>query len=216
MSKLYIEKEWITEDGYLALVTLTPMGHRCGYVVVNKNHPAYGKEYYTFTDSEPINPTEQAINNIEVHGGLTYADKLKFKVEHVTEPKEDTWVFGFDAGHLEDIPDRAAVRELYKDNQEVLDRIVEVANGDLRSAINDLQKFQSNKEVSSQELSALVVSRDVEYEVIPTLEGIFKARSIKEAMFALRSSSVDYNMVLRWLSENISRVIKHDIEREGA
>jgi replication factor C large subunit len=101
-------------------------------------------------------------------------------------------------------------------NQEVLDRIVEVANGDLRSAINDLQKFQSNHEVTTKELSALVVSRDVEYEVIPTLEGIFKARSIKEAMFALRSSSVDYNMVLRWLSENIPRVIKHDIEREGA
>ena len=123
MSKLYIEKEWITEDGYLALVTLTPMGHRCGYVVVNKNHPAYGKEYYTFTDSEPINPTEQAINNIEVHGGLTYADKLKFKVEHVTEPKEDTWVFGFDAAHCDDAPDREATIEVYKDNKDIVDNL---------------------------------------------------------------------------------------------
>ena len=35
-------------------------------------------------------------------------------------------------------------------------------------------------------------------------------------MFALRSSSVDYNMVLRWMSENLPRVIKYDIEREGA
>ncbi len=101
-------------------------------------------------------------------------------------------------------------------SEEVLNSITKVANGDMRSAVNDLQKFQLKESLEPEEIASLLPSRDVQFDVIPTLEGIFTAVNIQEAMAALRSSTVDYNMVIRWVSENIPRVIQHELEREGA
>lgn len=74
------EKEWTTQAGLKAQVVATPMGHRCGYVLVPAEHPMFGKHY---DDVE-----------VDVHGGLTYA-----------EAEDGLWCFGYDCAHWDDAKD---------------------------------------------------------------------------------------------------------------
>lgn len=62
------------------------LGHLCGYVGVPPSHPFHGKRY----NEVPV----------EVHGGLTYAEKSgrSFCCE-----KGDAWWLGFDCAHLGDL-----------------------------------------------------------------------------------------------------------------
>ena len=45
---------------------------------------------------------------LDVHGGVTYADKCGGHICHVTEPgdEENIWWFGFDCGHCDDLSPR--------------------------------------------------------------------------------------------------------------
>jgi hypothetical protein len=71
------------------------LGHWCGYVQVPKDSRLFGKKYYYSSDSElGISKLEQAINNLDVHGGLTYAGEIKNDVN---------WWFGFDSAHYGDL-----------------------------------------------------------------------------------------------------------------
>lgn len=87
-----VEKDWITKAGYRAVVTISlnndgTKRHRCGYVGVTKEHPAYQKDY-----------SEQLDSIIDCHGGLTYSggnDKYPIEAEGI-------WWFGFDCAHSED------------------------------------------------------------------------------------------------------------------
>lgn len=85
--------------GLVCLIHRNPLGALCGYVGVPASHPYYGKDYEA--------------PNVEVHGGLTYADKCMeerpnepegFGVCHVVEPFENAnvWWFGFDCAHFMD------------------------------------------------------------------------------------------------------------------
>lgn len=58
------------------------MGHLCGYVKVDRDHPVYGFNY------------ERMSEYFNVHGGLTYSGHLE---------SEDHWYFGFDCGHSGDL-----------------------------------------------------------------------------------------------------------------
>lgn len=54
-------------------------GNLCGYVGVPSAHPAHGKSYSYWSYDDDGNeaarsPVEAAINDVEVHGGLTFAD----------------------------------------------------------------------------------------------------------------------------------------------
>lgn len=80
-----IEKEWITEAGYPAKVVAQNMGHRCGYVIIPKDHPYYNKECGEI--------------DIDVHGGLTYSNET---------------TFGFDCAHFGDAKDESIMSEKYK------------------------------------------------------------------------------------------------------
>jgi len=71
-------------------------GNWCGYVGVPKDSRLNGKNYYFYTESENgLSKLEQAINNISVHGGLTFSEKRK--------ENDDTWYFGFDCAHSGDL-----------------------------------------------------------------------------------------------------------------
>jgi hypothetical protein len=73
-------------------------GHWCGYVGVHQGHELHGKRY-------------QDIEDIDVHGGLTYSNKCDPSeregtgVCHVPGPgeDEDVWWFGFDCAHYNDL-----------------------------------------------------------------------------------------------------------------
>jgi hypothetical protein len=74
---------------------MTEMGHRCGYVGVPEGHSAYGANY---EDVRTING-----EYIDVHGGLTFADKGS---PGWPSAKENNFFWlGFDCAHVGDAPD---------------------------------------------------------------------------------------------------------------
>jgi hypothetical protein len=93
--------EWKTGAGLPGLIVRQQSsGHLCGYVAVTNEHPLYGKGY---SDPYPI-----GVHSIEVHGGITYAEKCQGHVCHVPAPGEpdDVWWLGFDAHHYGDASPR--------------------------------------------------------------------------------------------------------------
>lgn len=84
--------------GYPCLILRNWNGVLCGYVGVPPTHPWYGLDYYLFEQ-------DHVINEVRVHGGLTYANKCAGDICHVPAPGESdlVWWFGFDCGHSGDL-----------------------------------------------------------------------------------------------------------------
>jgi len=96
-----VEKLWVTEAGFTAVVLIMPWGVRNGYVAVPRDHRHYGKGY---DDIEAA-----------VHGGLTYAgDDTK---AYPTE-LSGVWWFGFDCHHYGDSQDIALMDDSHKQTVE--------------------------------------------------------------------------------------------------
>jgi hypothetical protein len=115
-----VEKDW-EYKGLRCQVIMTNMGHRCGYVGVNKNHPLFGVEYdesceylaqrknvddlelgkksvmaiFSY-DDETVSP----IIAFDVHGGLTYSGGFD---------DDERWYFGYDCAHYGDAKDLSVV-----------------------------------------------------------------------------------------------------------
>lgn len=96
-----LEGEWQNEPDrvefkYAGLDCMLVRNNRslnwCGYVGVPENHPAHGKDY----DSD-------ILNDVSVHGGLTYSDSCAVPICHITEGEDKTWWFGFDCAHAGDL-----------------------------------------------------------------------------------------------------------------
>jgi hypothetical protein len=84
--------EW-KHKGFPCLAVRHPrMGQWCGYVAVPPGHPYYEK------------PCDECAD-IDVHGGLTYADHCNRHICHVPAPGEpdDVWWLGFDCAHAGDV-----------------------------------------------------------------------------------------------------------------
>jgi hypothetical protein len=85
---VHVGHEWV--------VVKVPIGHRCGYVRVGKDHPWYGKDY----DSV----------DADVHGGLTFAEP---DVPCAKGGADDGYWVGFDCAHFGDRPDPAFISTEY-------------------------------------------------------------------------------------------------------
>lgn len=77
------------EFGLPCLMHRNPLGAWCGYVAVPPGHPYYGRKG----------------NDLEVHGGITYADFCSGHVCHTPKPgqPDNVWWFGFDCAHCWDL-----------------------------------------------------------------------------------------------------------------
>jgi hypothetical protein len=119
-----VEKVWSTKAGLTAVVLMTDLGHRCGYVGIPSTHPLFGVEYSQeaaclkdLPEDEPVGgrgiitlfcmPTtaDGKISRrpdaiFDVHGSLTYSGGSE------TYPIESKglWWFGYDCGHSGDAP----------------------------------------------------------------------------------------------------------------
>ena len=98
-----IEKAWITENGYWAVIRrigseskifMEPW--RCGYVGLPKGHPLCR-----------VNYSDEKLSNISVHGGLTFSEE-KLKGAEGAEWWFGWW-FGFDCAHWGDTPDKCTL-----------------------------------------------------------------------------------------------------------
>ena len=78
-----VNKVEFEHNGYDCLAVRTEMGHWVGYVIVPETHPLYNKDMYDL--------------DVEVHGGLTFGDKL-----HWEGRLNGKFAFGFDYAHAYD------------------------------------------------------------------------------------------------------------------
>lgn len=110
-------------EGFRCVVILSTVGHRCGYVGVNEEHPLFNHEYgdtvpeeliYLMTEIQeapvgkrgvidllcydPKNPRVGIL--FDVHGGITYSGLND--VGYPVESDEKLWFFGYDCAHAED------------------------------------------------------------------------------------------------------------------
>ena len=89
-----------------------------------------------------------------------------------------------------------------------LKKIAESSSGDLRAAINDLQFFAQGKNTLKISDITLMPERDREQRIFETLNVLFKVSSIKIGIDTISKSDVDYEMLMRWVSENIPYFFK--------
>ncbi len=88
-------------------------------------------------------------------------------------------------------------------SRSVLSAIADNAKGDLRAAINDLQTLaMGKKRIDLADLNVLGDRADQEsmFDIVRT---VLTARRPEQALAVLRIPSLDYEMLLLWLSENI-------------
>ncbi|MEM1559953.1 MAG: replication factor C large subunit [Ignisphaera sp.] len=87
---------------------------------------------------------------------------------------------------------------------DVLEYIVERSEGDLRSAINDLEVlYEGRSKVLLQEAKAILRPRDREHDPFETLRLLFSANYAWQAKSVLNQSQLDYDQLKLWLEENI-------------
>jgi len=86
----------VEESGLRCVVVRGPMGAWCGYVEVPKGHPFFGLKSGGFMRDE------NAIDALDVHGGVTYAGRGVDGMKEGTIG-EGRWYIGFDASHWGDL-----------------------------------------------------------------------------------------------------------------
>ena len=135
----FIVEKGFEYEGYKCVVTFGDLGHRCGYVGVDKTHPLYKVNYYDYLDilKEDIGDREvsgviplfyacldtderiKADAYFQVHGGLTYSgggDNSEYPI------KSDLWWLGFDCGHYDDRQDLELAIKVFPERKEYYER----------------------------------------------------------------------------------------------
>lgn len=92
-----------------------------------------------------------------------------------------------------------AVKEGAEIDNEIIDTIAKRSNGDVRGAMNDMEAMLGAK----KELMENIGIRDTKMEIFGLLDKIFLSASFDISRNALAKSSVDLDMVLNWVDENI-------------
>ncbi|MHA1952448.1 MAG: hypothetical protein ACW96U_00690 [Candidatus Heimdallarchaeaceae archaeon] len=100
--------------------------HLCGYVGVMNNHPAFGHNY---SDWESRSSLADAINNINVHGGLTYSGFMDdiLKPQRIYVLNKSLWFLGFDCAHSWDLSYPIIRDGVYRDLSYVKEQVIELA-----------------------------------------------------------------------------------------
>lgn len=94
------------EKNYLCCVLRSSeFGHLCGYVGFGKDHPLFGKGG---------SPTYKGVDSLDVHGGITWADKICPCI-HPNVFDKDLWWLGFDCAHLGDISPTSPTQLLFEE-----------------------------------------------------------------------------------------------------
>jgi replication factor C large subunit len=88
---------------------------------------------------------------------------------------------------------------------EALENIATKSQGDVRSAINDLQGLsEEGKTLTEQDTLALGL-RNKDISMDDTLQGYFASKNLTETVILLNSSNVEYDDLLMAISDNIPR-----------
>ncbi|MGC8936123.1 MAG: replication factor C large subunit [Candidatus Methanomethylicaceae archaeon] len=99
---------------------------------------------------------------------------------------------------------------------EALKKIAEAANGDMRAAVNDLEMLAEGRKVLRATDVGRLYWRTQEMGIFDVMKEIFSANTIMEASAAAESSSLDLDMLLQWINENIPNQYSDAVERAEA
>lgn len=111
---------------------------------------------------------------------------------------------------------RISKQENIKVEPIVLKEISAHSNGDIRSAIRDLQSICiGRKNVSSKDVTS-IGNRDQVKEIFTVLSTIFQGYNIDEIKKQVWNLDVDPQMLLYWVTENIPRAYKHPVDMSNA
>ncbi|MCW3998103.1 MAG: replication factor C large subunit [Candidatus Bathyarchaeota archaeon] len=94
-------------------------------------------------------------------------------------------------------------RENIKVEFEALERIALNSQGDVRSAINDLQSIVKKEKIVTLKDTLLLSNRTQDINLFDTLRGMFSAKSTKEAAKILNYSNVNFDNFLLSISDNL-------------
>lgn len=86
---------------------------------------------------------------------------------------------------------------------EALEKIALNSQGDVRSAINDLQSLASIDKKIRVEDTMLLTNRAKDIPLFETLKGLFSAKSTQEAIHIINYSSVNFDDLLLSISDNM-------------
>jgi len=107
-------------------------------------------------------------------------------------------------GNVVRVLKRICTSEGLECDEEALKEIARRSEGDLRSAINDLESVaRGSRRVSLESVRAVLGYRDRERNPFETLGRIFSARSARAARAAASSTQLDNDMLMQWINENI-------------
>jgi replication factor C large subunit len=96
-------------------------------------------------------------------------------------------------------------KEKIKTNKEVLRQLAKRSEGDLRSAINDLEVLsQGKKEVTAADLEILSY-REREVNIFEVMRNIFKTQSALAAKLAINAADKDPEEIFWWIENNITK-----------
>ncbi len=88
-------------------------------------------------------------------------------------------------------------------DKEVLSAIAENAKGDLRAAINDLQTLAAGRKSISLADPQVLGERAEQESMFEVVRTVLTAKTPEQALSVTRLPSLDYEMLLQWLSENV-------------
>jgi len=135
------------------------------------------------TSNNPYNPKLRALRQ--------YCVLIKFKKISVFDIEK----------RLREICEREKIRV----DGEVLKALARRSEGDLRSAINDLETIsQGKKEIAVEDLTILG-QREREANIFEVLRDIFKAKTAQAARLAVNRLDKDPDEVFWWIENNISK-----------
>lgn len=97
---------------------------------------------------------------------------------------------------------KICINEGIEFDEEALKFIAERNQGDMRSAINDLQTLSLGKKKLNYEDVEWLSSRDRKLAIFDSLKVVFMAKSCLSAKKALQMADVDYEMFFEWIYEN--------------
>ncbi len=103
---------------------------------------------------------------------------------------------------------RICEREGIVTDREALAFLAKRADGDVRSAIMDLQAAAQGKKRLTYEDVAWLGTRDRKKEIFRVLGNVFHAESCARAMSATKEADVDLDMLFEWIYENVPRAYK--------
>ena len=120
------------------------------------------------------------------------------------------------AQQVADALGRIVAREGLDIHPDVIVRIVKNAEGDIRGAVNDLQSISLLGSVDMDEVSQSLGWRDVPSEIYGALADIFASNDMTAARLSLISVDETPDNFLKWLDDNLPRVIRDPEDRARA